>query len=298
MILAIDIGGTKLAAALINENNIIDRHRVNTPKSGRPDDLIAALQELVAPLKNRAELVAVASTGIINQGRLTAVNPDNLGGMNDFPLQSVLEDITNIPVTLLNDAQSAAWGEYCQLNDGSPQNKSYQNMAFITVSTGVGAGLVIDGQLQTGASGLAGHAGHISIDINGPKCGCGRTGCVEALASGTAIGIFGSQIYHASMDGKAVFERYHAGDQGAQMVVDRSARSIAELLGNLRALLDIEVVVIGGSVGLAEGYLDRVHYFMKQLPDLFRVEIKPACLGHEAGLIGVSLWASQACLSQ
>ena len=135
----------------------------------------------------------------------------------------------------------------------------------------------------------------MTLDINGPRCGCGRSGCVEALASGTAIGQLASDLYQADLDAKAVFERYRQGEQDAQMVIDRSAHAIAELLGNLRALLDIEVAVIGGSVGLAEGYLERVHHFMEQQPPLFRVDLQMARLGHEAGLKGAALWAEQEC---
>nr|MDT0253512.1 ROK family protein [Endozoicomonas sp.] len=160
-------------------------------------------------------------------------------------------------------------------------------------STGVGAGLIINGELQTGLSGLAGHAGHMTLDINGPKCGCGRSGCVEALASGTAIGQLASELYKTDMDAKAVFERYHQGEQDARMIIDRSAQAISELLGNLRALLDIEVAVIGGSVGLAEGYLERIYYFMEHQPSLFQVDLQLAQLGHEAGLKGAALWSAQ-----
>ena len=288
MIIAVDIGGTKISASLIHGNNVLNNRRGSTPKTGLASDLASALEQLIMPLLPRATAVVVASTGIINQGRLTAVNPNNLGGLNDFPLQSVLEKISGLPVKLLNDAQAAAWGEYCQL-----EKKNCRNMAFITVSTGVGAGLVINGELQTGPNGLAGHAGHMTVDANGPKCGCGRSGCVEVLASGTAIGRLASELYQTELDAQAVFQRYHRGEKEAQKVIDRSAQAVAGLVGNLKALLDIDVAVIGGSVGLAEGYLDRVRYFTEQQPPLFRVDLYQAQLGHDAGLKGAALWAEQ-----
>ena len=284
MIIAVDIGGTKLSASLINDQKVLDSRRSSTPKSGSAADLSAALEQLVAPLLPRATSVVVASTGIVDHGRLTAVNPANLGGLNDFPLQQVLATISNLPVTLLNDAQAAAWGEYCQLHSDC------QNMAFITVSTGVGAGLVINGQLQIGATGLAGHAGHTTVDIDGPLCGCGRRGCVEAVASGTAIGKIASDLYGIPLNAREVFDRYHQGEPQAQAVIDGSARAIAWLLGNLKALLDIEVAVMGGSVGLASGYLERVRYFISEQPTLFQVDLQLAQLGHDAGLQGAALW--------
>lgn len=161
MILSIDIGGTKLAAALVNNNEIIEQNRLATPKSGTPEDLTSALKELVYPLLPRTTQVVVASTGLICDGKLSAVNPLNLGGLNQYPLQEVLERICEVPVKLLNDAQAAAWGEYCQLND------NIKDMAFVTVSTGVGGGLVIDGKLLTGTGGFSGHIGHTAVDING-----------------------------------------------------------------------------------------------------------------------------------
>ncbi|WP_067516418.1 N-acetylmannosamine kinase [Endozoicomonas ascidiicola] len=287
MIIAVDIGGTKLAASLVHNQQILESRRISTPKSGASGDLSHALEQLITPFLRQGKQVVVASTGIINQGRLTAVNPDNLGGLNDFPLQSVIEGISGLPVKLLNDAQAAAWGEFYQLES------TCQNMAFITVSTGVGAGLVINSSLQTGSSGLAGHAGHTTIDIQGPVCGCGRTGCVEAIASGTAIGTLASERYGISMDAKAVFERFHQGEQDARFIIHRSASAIAQLISNLKALLDIEVAVLGGSVGLADGYLDLVQYYITQQPALFQVDTRLAQLGHDAGITGAALWASQ-----
>lgn len=287
MIIAVDIGGTKLSASLINGNSILESKRGSTPKSGSVEDLSFALEQLITPLLPDATAVVVASTGIISRGRLTAVNAANLGGLNDFPLQSVLETISGLPVKLLNDAQAAAWGEYCHLEN------SCRTMAFITVSTGVGAGLVINGELQTGLTGLAGHAGHMTLDINGRRCGCGRSGCVEAVASGTAIGQIASELYNASLDSKAVFERYYRGEHHAREVIDGSARAIAELLGNLKALLDIEVAVMGGSVGLADGYLERVRHFIGLQPVLFQVDLQLARLSHSAGLKGAAIWAAR-----
>lgn len=286
MLIAVDIGGTKLAAALIDNSRIIESRKMVTPKSGTAEALASALAELIKPLVSQADAVAVASTGIITHGRLTAVNPANLGGLNDFPLQKTVAEITGLPVRLLNDAQAAAWGEYCQLHEKP------RNMAFVTVSTGVGAGLVIDGRLQIGLRGLAGHAGHMTIDPQGDVCGCGQIGCVEGVASGTAIGRLARQTYGADADAITVFERFRAGEPEAQSIVDRSAQAVVQMLCNLKALLDIDVAVVGGSVGLAAGYIERIDYFMQQKPTLFRVKVMPAQLGHDAGLIGAALWAS------
>ena len=177
--LAIDIGGTKLAAALVDGDlQIHQRRELPTPASKTPDALRAALLALVAPLASQARQVAVASTGIIREGTLQAINPQNLGGLLHFPLVSGLTEITGLPALAVNDAQAAAWAEYHALGE------SIDDMVFITVSTGVGGGVVSDGVLRMGHEGLAGHLGHTLADPGGPRCGCGRVGCVEAIASG------------------------------------------------------------------------------------------------------------------
>ena len=211
---------------------------------------------------------------------MTAVNPKNLGGLNEYPIQKEIEAISQCPVIVLNDAQAAAWGEYQELSQ--PVN----NMVFITVSTGVGAGLVVNGQLLQGDTGLAGHAGHTVIAPSGPACGCGRRGCVESTASGTAIANLGSLALGRVVSTREVFELFRSGDQQAMTVVNDSARAIAELLANIKALVDVDVAVLGGSVGLAEGYLQRVEHFIEQTPSIYRVPVKPAHLGGDAGIYG------------
>lgn len=157
--LAIDIGGTKLAAALIDNNlRISQRRELPTPASKTPDALREALKALVEPLRAEARQVAIASTGIIQEGMLLALNPHNLGGLLHFPLVQTLEAIAGLPTLAVNDAQAAAWAEYHALPD------DIRDMVFITVSTGVGGGVVCDGKLLTGKGGLAGHLGHTLAD--------------------------------------------------------------------------------------------------------------------------------------
>lgn len=152
--LAIDIGGTKLAAALIGaDGQIRDRRELPTPASQTPQALRDALSALVSPLQAHAQRVAIASTGIIRDGSLLALNPHNLGGLLHFPLVKTLEQLTNLPTIAINDAQAAAWAEY-QALDGD-----ITDMVFITVSTGVGGGVVSGGKLRTGPGGLAGISG-------------------------------------------------------------------------------------------------------------------------------------------
>ena len=283
--LAIDIGGTKLAAALIGaDGQIRDRRELPTPASQTPEALRDALSALVSPLQAHAQRVAIASTGIIRDGSLLALNPHNLGGLLHFPLVKTLEQLTDLPTIAINDAQAAAWAEYQALEG------DITDMVFITVSTGVGGGVVSGGKLLTGPGGLAGHIGHTLADPHGPVCGCGRTGCVEAIASGRGIAA-AAQGEMAGADARTIFTRAGQGDEQAQQLIHRSARTLARLIADIKATTDCQCVVVGGSVGLAEGYLALVETYLAQEPAAFHVDLLAAHYRHDAGLLGAALLA-------
>lgn len=281
--LAIDIGGTKLAAALVDGQTITARRECPTPASQTPQALQEALQALIAPFLSRAERVAVASTGIIHNGVLTSINPANLGGLAQFPLVEFLSGITDLPVMAINDAQAAAWAEFCAL-------PASDDMVFLTVSTGVGGGVVLNGKLQTGSGGLAGHLGHTLADPGGPLCGCGRRGCVEAIASGRGIAAQ-AQGELAGLDAKAIFVQAAQGVPQARRLVARSAHTLARLIADVKAVTDCRNVVIGGSVGLADGYLPLVAEYLSQEPEIYQVALRAAHYRHDAGLLGAALLA-------
>lgn len=285
MLLAVDIGGTKLAAALIEDDyQIVERHECPTPASKTPQALTASLETLLSPLAQRAKCVAVASTGIIHQGILTAINPANLGGLLHFPLQETVSRITGLPCLALNDAQAAAWAEFQALDE------SIEDMAFITVSTGVGGGIVSRGQLLMGNGGLAGHLGHTLADPHGPRCGCGRIGCVEAIASGRGIAA-AAQGHLAGLDAKAIFAKAREGDAQAQSLMLRSAQVLARLIADVKAVSDCQRVVMGGSVGLSDGYLALVADYLSQEPTVYQVKLQAAYYRHDAGLLGAAMLA-------
>lgn len=283
--LVIDIGGTKLAAALADSaSNLTGRREIPTPASRTPQALQAALATLVAPLVSQAQRVAVASTGIIKQGILTALNPDNLGGLSHFPLVDVLSRLTNLPCMAVNDAQAAAWAEYHALSADTT------DMVFLTVSTGVGGGMVTGGKLLTGTEGLAGHFGHTLADPHGPRCGCGRTGCVEAMASGRGIARAANGDL-AGCTAKQIFAHAAAGHPQAEELIQRSARVLARLIADIKVATDCQCVVLGGSVGLADGYLARVKAWLEEEPEICRVPLFRAKHQHDAGLLGAALLA-------
>ncbi len=286
-ILAIDIGGTKLAAALVDDKlNISARREIPTPGSRTPEALEEALSGLVQPLKGYADCFAAASTGIIRHGVLTALNPSNLGGLEQFPLFRILNEITGLPGVTLNDAQAAAWAEYDALRG------NIRDMVFITVSTGVGGGIISNGRLLTGPGGLAGHLGHLIADPQGPQCGCGRKGCVEAIASGR--GITSAARYELEgLTAKAIFAHASAGNAQARVLIQRSANAIAALIADVKMITDCQKIVLGGSVGLAPGYIDLVRDILKKQPEIYNISISPARYNHNAGIIGAALFLHQ-----
>lgn len=287
--LAIDIGGTKIAAALVYLNgtrsNVQDRIQIQTPQEPTTDSLEQALAQILYQFKSRFTHIAVASTGIIQNGILTALNPKNLGDLAFFPLERTLRKYSNTPIYLLNDAQAAACAEYLYNND-------VENFAFITISTGVGGGIILNGRLFTGTNGIAGHIGHSLADPNGEICGCGRRGCVEAVASGRAMARDAAK-WQNPCEVPEVFARFRQNDPQAVELVEKSAKTIANLIADLTINLDIQRVAIGGSIGLAQGYLDCIERFLIQMPKIYHPEITSAHYAQDAGLVGATWWAKQ-----
>lgn len=286
--LAIDIGGTKIATAIVQHHHVEQRNQIQTPtdkpQANQAKSLHQVLQDIIQHYQGQFDFIAVASTGIINQGILTALNPKNLGGLAEFPLKASLARHTDKPIGLLNDVQAAVCAEYIVEN-----TQRVKNFVFITVSTGVGGGIILNGDLQIGPNGIAGHIGHTLADPNGPICGCGRRGCVEAIASGRAIEAISSQ-WNMPCSPKEVFERFRQGNQQAVELVETSAKAIANLIANLKISLDIQKVVLGGSVGLAEGYLPLVQRYLTEMPNSYQCALEHAQSGQDAGLIGAAWW--------
>lgn len=282
--IAADIGGTKLAAALIGDGGVLDRRQAATP-SHDPDAVIKKLASLMNDWCTQNDLIAVAATGVVRNGHIYAVNQRIVDGWNAYPLVQRLSE--QLPagkrIVALNDAAAAAWAEY------RARTERRANLAFITVSTGIGGGLVLNGRLLEGPSGLAGHLGHMRV-ADGPRCGCGRQGCAEAIASGTAIAARATELLGTAVDAREVFARA-ADDPRLDNLITTSAATIARLVIDLKIALDIDIAVIGGSVGLAPGYLERVSAAMTAETAFAIPDLDAAITGADAGLIGVADWA-------
>ncbi|MFO1057414.1 MAG: ROK family protein [Dongiaceae bacterium] len=284
--LAIDIGGSKIAAALVAGDRVAARVQAATPADAA--ELVAAVAALALPLLPRASgPVGVATTGLVADGTVSSVNPGTLGLPDRLPLGPLLEAALGRPVRLVNDAQAAAWGEH-----RAGAGIGAAGFAFLTVSTGVGGGVVVDGRLLAGPRGLAGHLGHMVLRPDGPPCGCGRRGCVEALASGRAIAARASAALGRPVAAAEAIAAA-ASDPRAGAVVAEAVGAIAELCLNLRAALDLDRVALGGSVGLNRRFAARVAAQVAAAPALFRLAVVAAALGPDAGLVGAAALAGQ-----
>ncbi len=281
-VLAFDIGGTKIAAAIVSADRCLQRAQVATPRTGKGLDIVAAMAGLREQLP-QAVAVGVATTGIAREGRLTALNPTTLPIENDFALADTLADLFGERPLLINDAQAAGWAEH---RFGAA--KDMRASMFITVSTGIGGAFVLDGRLQVGARGLAGHIGHVVVDPDGPLCGCGRRGCVERLASGTGMAALATSIYGRPMAAPEIFAAAAGGDLRASGLLDQTALRLSRVFIEQMAAFDRDGIVRGGGGGLADGFIDRLRSHVDCAPQVYRRPVVAALLGADAGLIGVA----------
>jgi N-acetylmannosamine-6-phosphate 2-epimerase/N-acetylmannosamine kinase len=274
-VLAADLGGTKMLVALVAGREIIASERIATPKAQGPEAWLDAIAEYAADWRGRYGAAAVAVTGLVKDGRWSSLNPAVLPIPPGFALVDGLVKRLHVPVTAMNDAQAAAWGEF---RHGAGQGC---DMVFLTVSTGIGGGIVLGGRLITGRGGLGGHVGQMLVGLGGENLR------FEDVASGGALRREAVAAGH-DVDSEAIFVEAAAHEHWADWLIEQSADRLALGLRSLQMLVDPDCFVTGGGVGLAPGYLERVREQLSALPDELRPELRPAALGANAGLIGVT----------
>ncbi len=272
--LAIDIGGTKVEAGIVDDaGRLLARARRATPTGAGDEALLAEVLDAADEVRGAHDPV-VCGVGcggpMTRDGEL--VSPVNIGGWRDFPLRSRLAAALDLPVHVDNDAKALARGEgWVGVASGCA------DYVALVVSTGVGGGIVLDGRLLDGALGNAGHIGHVVVEPDGRTCGCGARGCLEAEASGTAI---------AAATGAP------ASDAGAA-VRERTGRLVGRAVGSVANLLDLRLAVVAGSVALGYGEA----FFtaaQREVDAVCRLEfslgarIVPAGLGADGPLIGAA----------
>lgn len=312
--LAVDIGGTKILTAVVTDaGEIVTHDRVDTPQTVEPALEAIASSAAAVLARSRIPREQILGAGVDAPGPL---NPEtgiifdapNLTGWRDVPLRALLESRLQMPVYLEHDATAAALGEWW-LGAG----RGVHDLIYITVSTGIGGGIIIGDQIVHGVSGTAGEVGHMTIDVTGPPCACGRsTGCLEVLASGTAIARMAREAVAGgkgtvllemaggdpeAIGARAVEAAARAGDAVAAEIFSRAATYLGVGVANLLNLLNPARVIIGGGVSKAGELLfepvRRVacqRAFERPGRD---AEIVPAALGDDVGAIGAAAVAFQ-----
>jgi glucokinase len=233
-VLAIDIGGTKMAIALVSGSGQVRwSERTPTPPGGSAAEIWRALEDLVStvPAGTAPALCGVGCGGPMSRHG-EEVSPLNIPGWRDFPLRAEVARLTALPTWVDNDAKALALGE-----GWVGEAAGHTNYLSMVVSTGVGAGIVLDGRLLEGESGNAGHIGHVIVEPDGRVCGCGARGCLEAEASGVAIAArTGADPAAAGPD-----------------VIARTGRLVGRAVATVANLLDLQLATVAGSVALGFG---------------------------------------------
>lgn len=313
LVLAVDLGGTKIYSALVGPGERILRRDV------RPTEAALGQKRVIANIL--ASLEAVTPAGALRDGSILALGVGAPGPLDpvtgriifapnlqwrNVNLKEILQNALGLPVFLENDANLAALGEHLY-----GAGRGHDHMVFITVSTGVGGGLVLNGEIYSGAFGGAGEIGHMVVAPGGPVCSCGNRGCLEAVASGRAIkqravelisAGNGNKILHLAggspdeADAPAVTRAAQEGDPEAKEILETAGRYLGLAIANICTLLNPSLFVIGGGVARGAGMflLDPAEKeaHLRVLP-AFRESLKivPAALLGRAGVLGAAAYA-------
>jgi glucokinase len=311
--LGIDLGGTKILTAVATaEGQILSRDHSITPANEGPDAVVKSILKSTSHALNQAGITAtdlsavgVGAPGLSNPETGILFTSPNLPGWSNVPLRDIIEKKLGIKAFLINDANAAALGE---LYFGA--GRGVRNLIYITVSTGIGGGIIIDGRIYTGSAGMAGELGHMVIDDEGLKCNCGNRGCWEMLVSGTALareakcrikeGATTSILGYAGGDvekvnSEVVHEAAQSGDNLAIELIARSGYYLGVGLANLINIFNPELIVIGGGLSNIGDMLLKPAYEeagRRAFPQPYHaVRFARAALGRNSGVLGAAAFA-------
>ena len=304
--IGVDLGGTKMAVGVVDSDQQV-HYQGREPSTGLSEEkLVEELARELLEAKEARPDVLAAGLGIpatIDRDRGLAINAVNLT-ITDVPIRDLMQERTGLPVFVDNDANVAALAEHLY-----GAGRGARDVVLLTIGTGIGGGLILDGEVYRGSTGAAAELGHIVIEEDGPPCqgNCPNHGCVEALASGTAIAKAGKEAAERNPDsalgkalaegpivGRTVTELALAGDEPAREVVAQAGRHIGVALSSLANIFDPDVFVIGGGVSaVGDLLLDpaREELRSRALPPQNERPVKLAELGPDAGMIGAAAMA-------
>jgi glucokinase len=303
--LGIDLGGSKYKCGLISpEWNIIARREEPTHALEGPiqaaDRIAASVREALTslPAGARVTRVGICCPGPIEHRTGVIVDPANLTGWRNVPFAAMLsERLDLLPVSLEHDAKATALGEF---HFGA--GRGTRSMCLIIVGTGIGAAMVVDGNLYRGEHNSAGEIGHFTVNLDGPICSCGSQGCVEAYASGPAImNAYAYATRKKVESAEEIVRAVHAGDEVARRVFERAGRTLGAAIATIASTMDISTYVMFGSVIkagellLAPARAAVSHYSYPSIAS--RVRILLGELGNDAGILGAA-WAAKLAAGQ
>jgi glucokinase len=292
MIGAVDIGGTKIAVGMIDESGrVLAQVQCPTDPERGPQDALARITAMLRETASQADQpftgIGIGSTGPVDALTGTIGDVPFLPGWDGFELVRELSKTFDASVAMENDADAAALGE---VTWGAGQGA--RNFIYVTVSTGIGVGLILDGRLYHGAGGWHPEIGHHIIDPSGPACECGAHGCWESLASGTSLAAWYNAQHHTNLNARALCELAEQGDVQALEAMTREGRYLGLGLANLVTMFVPDIIALGG------GLMQSRHLFLDTALEVVRthcglvpfeqVRILPAGLGSQAGLIGAA----------
>ncbi|MFZ1947296.1 MAG: ROK family protein [bacterium] len=302
-VVAVDLGGTNVRFALVSpRGKVMRRRRLAMPGFRRPDDLYDWLAGAIEAFGKtcgasaRPRAVGVGFAGPADSARGLVHYAPNVGGLVNLEIAAGLERRVGLPVIVENDANCAALGEFWR---GAGRGSA--SLFMFTVGTGIGGSFLIGGRVWRGADGLAGEIGHTVVAVGGPRCSCGKAGCLEALVSATAIvreysvaagvGLSAGRPITA----KEVFDRARRGDRRARRVVDGAARALGVGIANVFHLLNPEIILVGGGVSRAgRALMDPAREEARRMvfaPLRDRLSVRRAMLGDDAGVVGAAFLA-------
>ncbi len=304
--IGLDVGGTKIAGAVVDERGTILKELTEpTPAESDAEAVTAVLQRLIEQLRKEHDdvvAIGVGAAGIVRWPEGVMLWAPN-NAYRDWPVRAQLEEFSGLPVRVDNDANVAALAE---ARLGEP----YPNMVLVTVGTGIGGGLVFDNRIYRGPTGMGAELGHIILNPDGPRCGCGNHGCFEAYASGTALGRMAREAAeddpdgliaqlgreNGGADGHAVVRALQQGDETAKVVFGRLGRWLGVGIASLANIFEVDAVVVGGGlVETGELLLEPARIAAREYayaPTARGVApIVPASFGGAAGMIGAALLA-------
>jgi glucokinase len=285
----VDIGGTKIAAGLVDDNGTLRASRSVPTSTGGADAVLAQVAELIADLRGAPTAIGVGAPGVIDPANgIVRSATDVLPGWQGARVRPELSRATGLPVAVDNDVRALAHAE-ARLGAGRP----YRRVLFVSVGTGVGGALTEDGRLVRGAHGSAGEIAHLLVSERGPiPCGCGTFDHLEAVAAGPAIAAAAGE---ATVP--AVVDRMRAGDERAGAAITHAATVLGRALAGFVTAVDLDAIVLGGGVSRIGAD------FLEPVADALRAEVRPpgrpmpvlpAALGADAPVIGAALLAREA----